>query len=62
MLQEDGRLPLKHVLRLLDVLVNGKPSREVGGWNKVFWRRRRRLVRFLRMAVELEEDVAYEFR
>jgi hypothetical protein len=47
-------LPLEHVLRLLDVLVNRKPDREVVGRGRAF---RRRLIRFLRRAVELEEEV-----
>jgi hypothetical protein len=49
---EDVVLPLEHVLRLLDVLVNRKPDREVVGRGRVF-----RLVRFLRTAARLEEDV-----
>jgi hypothetical protein len=53
-LAEDGVLPLEHVLRLLDVLVNRKPDREVVGRGRAF---RRRLIRFLRRAVELEEEV-----
>lgn len=58
---EDGRLPLKHVLWLLDVLMKEKPSREVVGQERVFRRRRRRLMRFLRMAAFLEEDVVCRF-
>jgi hypothetical protein len=62
MLGEDGRLPMEQVLRLLDVLRDGKPSREVVGQERVFRQKRRRLVRFLRMAARLEEDVVCRFR
>jgi hypothetical protein len=55
-LAEDGVLPLEHVLWLLDVLVNRKPDREIVGRGRAF---RRRLVRFLRRAVELEEEVRW---
>jgi hypothetical protein len=47
-------LRLEHVLRLLDLLLKGKPRGEIVGRGRVF---RRRLIRFLRTAVELEEEV-----
>jgi hypothetical protein len=61
MLGEDGRLPLEQVLRLLDVLRSGKPVRQVVGREAVFQRRRRTLVRLLRRAVSLEEEVVCRF-
>jgi len=60
-LGEDGRLPLEQVLRLLDVLRSGKPSAEAVGWGRVFRRRRQRLVRLLRTAAKLEEDLVCRF-
>jgi hypothetical protein len=56
-LAEDGRLPLEHVLRLLRMLLNRKPDREVVGRGPAFRQRRRWLVRFLMTAAKLEEDV-----
>ena len=44
MLGEDGRLPLSHVLRLLDVLRSGKPVRQVEDGKRAFRLRRRRLL------------------
>ncbi len=61
MLGEDGRLPLSHVLRLLDVLRSGKPVRQVEDGKRAFRLRRRRLLRLLRRAVSLEEDVVCRF-
>jgi hypothetical protein len=58
---EDGHLPLEHVLRLRDVLRNGTPTREVIGQERVFRRRRLWLVRLLRTAAFLEEDVVCRF-
>jgi hypothetical protein len=76
-LLEDGKLPLRHVLWLLGVLLNGEmrpptaeevrmsgplawaETRTVEEWHEMLKRRRRRLVRFLRTAARLEEDVAW---
>ena len=55
---KDDRLPLEHVLRLLEVLLKGKPREETVGRGRAF---RRRLVRFLRTAAYLEEDVRCKF-
>jgi hypothetical protein len=72
-LAEGGVLPLEHVLRLLDVLLKGKPQLPTAesivdlpfttpgagdGPELAFRRKRRRLVRLLRTALRLEEDVA----
>jgi len=62
MLGDEGRLPLEHVLRLLDALGSGKAVREVVvGWERVFRRRRQRLVRLLLTAAKLEEAVVFRF-
>jgi hypothetical protein len=61
LLVEGDKLPLEHILRLLDVVRNGKASTEALGWGRAFRRQRRRLVRLLRTAASLEEEVACRF-
>jgi hypothetical protein len=71
---EDGKVTLAYALRLLDVLLNEQPQviptrRQIkafditpdalDGWDRLFWQNRRRLVRFLRMAAKLEEDLLW---
>jgi hypothetical protein len=63
---EDGKLPLKHVRRLLEMLLERKPRfptprqvapDEVKGWERTFRHKRRHLVRLFRTAVRLGEDL-----
>jgi hypothetical protein len=72
-LEEDGKLPLRHVrrlLRLLDVLLDGEPHfptaeevvswdmhPEASTWERIFWKKRRHLVWLFRTALKLEEDL-----
>jgi hypothetical protein len=72
-LREDGKVALKYALRILEILLTEQPRfptrREIkafditpealDGWEKVFERKRRRLVRFLRTAAKLEEDLEW---
>jgi hypothetical protein len=72
-LREDGKVALKYALRILEILLTEQPKfptrREIkafdiapetlDGWEKLFERKRRRLVRFLRMAARLEEDLIW---
>lgn len=74
MRDEDGNLPLRNVLWLLDVILgdprqvmptkrqvktNGITTEALEGWESTFRRNRRRLMRFLRMAAQLEEDLVW---
>ena len=74
MRDEDGKVTLAYALRLLEVVLNGQPrviptGREITsfnikpgaleGWDTLFRLNRRRLVRFLRVAARLEEDLAW---
>jgi hypothetical protein len=70
-LEEDEKLPLRYVQRLLEVLLERKPhfptrrqiidlhmdAERCKGWARVFPHKRRQLVWLFRTAVRLEEDV-----
>ena len=71
---ENGKVTLDYALRLLHVLLTEKPRvmpskweikafslapEALEGWDKIFWRNRRRLVRFLQTAARLEEDLLW---
>ena len=72
-MREDGKIALKCTLRLLEILLTEQPKfltrREIkafeittealDGWERIFERKRRRLVRFLQAAAKLEEDLAW---
>ena len=72
-MREDGKVALKYALWLLEILLTEQPKfatdREIkafdittealDGWEMVFWKRRRRLVRFLRTAARMEEDLVW---
>ena len=65
---EEGMVTLDYAMRLLDVLLHRKPQEvkahhiapeELDGWETTFRHNRRRLVRFLRRAAKLEEDLMW---
>jgi hypothetical protein len=70
---EDGRLPLKNVRRLLEVLLDGEPrfptpeqvvdfgmdADEAKGWERTFRHKRRSLVWLFQTALRLGEEVVY---
>ncbi len=72
-MREDGKVALKYALRLLEILLTEQPKfptdreikafditpEDLDGWERVFWKRRRRLMRFLRTAAKLEEDLMW---
>ena len=63
--QDDGKLTLPNVQRLLEVLLDRKPrfptsgDDVVKGWERTFRHKRRHLVWLLQTAVRLGEDVVY---
>ncbi len=71
---EEGMVTLDYAMHLLDVLLHRKPRvmpsrrevkvhhiapEELDGWETIFRHNRRRLVRFLRMAAKVEEDLVW---
>jgi hypothetical protein len=72
-MREDGKVALRYALRLLEILLTEQPKfptdREIkafeittealDGWERIFERKRRRLVRFLQTAAKLEEDLVW---
>jgi hypothetical protein len=78
-LEEDGVLPLRQVIRLLDIVLNEEmrfptatelaargnrdwdEANSIEEWCRLLKRKRRQLIRFLRTAVGLEEDLVRGF-
>ncbi len=73
LLDEDRRLPLKHVRMLLEVMLDGKPRfptpeevvelrmdvDEVMEWERIFRHKRRNLIWLFQTALRLEEERVY---
>jgi len=59
LMEEDGKLPLRHVAELLEMLVDGQPAVSCDDdWERTL-RKRRHLVWLFRTAVRLGEDLAW---